>query len=176
MCGGRPDAGSRLSGGKKAELTTKSGEGGMEGRAGEEENLAPPPRQRLQSTSNTTQQVGMTHRPFLVAKCIMGNRIILYSLTQVRNGGHHGRSASCRRTSKQGGKSSKQGGKSSKQGGKSKQARWEISKQGGKSKTLNSTFTHSIPPECTFLHILPQLAHKYFFFTYGEISSDLYRT
>jgi len=96
ISGGRPgvDAGSRLSGeagmGKKAELTLKGGEeeGGVsKARPGEEEktnpviesqlpvNLVPAPRQRLQSTSNTTQQV--------------------------RVGGHHGRSASCRRTSKQ---------------------------------------------------------------------------
>ena len=78
ISGGRPDAASRLSGsmvGKKAELTLKSGEedGGMErceGRGGGEEsgnpatesqlpaNLVPAPRQHLQSTSNTTQQVG----------------------------------------------------------------------------------------------------------------------
>jgi len=108
ICGGqRPDASSRFSVGKKAEVTLKSGEEEEEedeerercelGGGGEENgnpvvaesqlpvnlvpppslvsNLVPPPRQRLQSTSNPTQQA--------------------------RSGGHHARSASCRRTSKQ---------------------------------------------------------------------------
>ena len=80
ISGGRPgvDAGSRLSGdvvmGKKTELAVKSGEeeGGMrKAGSGEEEktnhqpvieshlpvSLVSAPRQRLQSTSNTTQQV-----------------------------------------------------------------------------------------------------------------------
>ena len=71
VSGGRPDAGSRLSGGgKKVELTVKSGEEEEDG--GERcegngipvtesqlpVNLVPAPRQRLQSTSNTTHQVG----------------------------------------------------------------------------------------------------------------------
>jgi len=85
VSGGRPDAGSRLSGGgKKVELTVKSGEEEEERCEGNgipvtesqlPVNLVPPPRQRLQSTSNTTHQA--------------------------RSGGQPRRSASCRRTSKQ---------------------------------------------------------------------------
>ena len=94
ISGGRPEAANRLSGGtvgKKAELTVKSGEedeeeGGMErceGRACGEENrnpvtesqlpvnLVPAPRQRLQSTSNATQQVGWNDISSLCKCCLV---------------------------------------------------------------------------------------------------------
>ena len=73
VSGGRPDAGSRLSGGgKKVELTVKSGEEEDGGERCEGNgipvtesqlpvNLVPAPRQRLQSTSNTTHQVCKYH-------------------------------------------------------------------------------------------------------------------